>query len=115
MRHESHVTGSMATNMPKSIDAAIYSALANQTRRDILTWLKQPAEHFREQPIPFVLGVCANLIVERAGMAQSSISAHLSVLQKAGLLSSARMGQHVFFKRNEEGIRTFLKRLEHEL
>ena len=101
--------------MLESNDSAIYSALSNQTRRDILTWLKRPAEHFEEQLIPFVLGVCANLIVERAAMAQSSISAHLGILQKAGLLSSVRMGQHVFFKRNDEGIRAFLRRIERQL
>jgi ArsR family transcriptional regulator len=87
---------------------AIHKALANPVRRQILAWLKTPAEYFAAQEYPLELGVCAGLIDERAGLSQSTVSAHLATLQRAGLVTSKRIGQWIFFKRNEETIRAFL-------
>ena len=87
---------------------AIHKALANPVRRQILAWLKTPAEYFAEQEHPLDFGVCAGLIDQRAGLSQSTVSAHLAVLQNAELVTSRRVGQWVFFKRNEETIRAFL-------
>ncbi len=101
--------------MQASDDSAIYDALANPTRRDILAWLKRPSEHFEDQPIPLAMGISATLIVKRAGLAQSSISAHLSVLRKAGLLSSVRLGQYGFYKRDDTTINAFLTRIQNEI
>jgi DNA-binding transcriptional ArsR family regulator len=98
------------------IDAdAIHKALANPTRRDILAWLKNPADYFASQEYPLELGVCAGLIDQQAGLSQSTISAHLATLQRAGLISSRRVGQWVFFKRNETVINQFLAQLNNGL
>jgi ArsR family transcriptional regulator len=67
------------------------------------------------QEYPLDLGVCAGLIDERAGLSQSTVSAHLATLQRAGLVTSKRVGQWIFFKRNEETIQTFLKHLNDDL
>jgi ArsR family transcriptional regulator len=94
---------------------AIHKALANPTRRDILAWLKKPADYFSSQEYPLDLGVCAGLIDQQAGLSQSTISAHLATLQRAGLITSRRVGQWVFFKRNETVISRFLAQLNNGL
>jgi ArsR family transcriptional regulator len=84
----------------------ILKALAHPVRRDILSWLKAPEEHFAGQEHPFEMGVCAGQF-ERCGLSQSSVSAHLATLSGAGLVTTRRVGQWVFYKRNEETISAF--------
>lgn len=93
---------------------AIHKALANPVRRDILQWLKAPHQHF-EQDYPLELGVCCKLIDKRTGLSQSTVSVHLATLQKAGLVTTRRVGQWVFFQRNEDVIQAFLAQLKHGL
>ena len=90
---------------------AIHKALANPVRRQILAWLKTPDQYFAEQEYPLDLGVCAGLIDKRAALSQSTVSAHLATLQRAGLVTSKRVGQWIFFKRNEETIQAFLEHM----
>ena len=90
---------------------AIHKALANPVRRQILQWLKDPHQHFAEQEHPLDFGVCCKLIDQRAGLSQSTVSAHLATLQRAGLVSTRRVGQFIFFQRNEETIQAFLGQL----
>ncbi|GIZ51864.1 ArsR/SmtB family transcription factor [Noviherbaspirillum aridicola] len=87
---------------------AIHKALANPLRREILCWLREPGRHFADQEHPLDFGVCAGLIDRRAGLSQSTVSAHLATLQRAGLLTSRRVGQWIFYKRNEATIQAFL-------
>ena len=94
---------------------AIHKALANPTRRQILAWLKSPADYFAAQEYPLDLGVCAGLIDQRAGLSQSTVSGHLATLQRAGLITSRRVGQWIFFKRNETVIHDFLAQLSNGL
>jgi ArsR family transcriptional regulator len=94
---------------------AIHKALANPTRRQILAWLKEPSSHFSMQEYPLELGVCAGLIDQRAGLSQSTVSAHLATLQRAGLITSHKVGQWIFFKRNEELIGRFIAQLDDAL
>jgi DNA-binding transcriptional ArsR family regulator len=86
---------------------AIQKALANPLRREILEWLKEPERYFPDQEMPWLHGVCAGQIDERCGMSQSTVSAHLATLHKAGLVTTKRVGQWVFFKRNEDVIQSF--------
>ncbi|NKB83488.1 ArsR/SmtB family transcription factor [Brucella grignonensis] len=85
-------------------------ALAHPVRLDILSWLKEPENHFSDQHMPLEMGVCAGQF-ERCGLSQSTVSAHLSVLTKAGLITPHRVGQWTFYKRNEEVIAALLKSL----
>jgi DNA-binding transcriptional ArsR family regulator len=94
---------------------AIHKALANPVRRDILQWLKEPQLHFPQQELPFDMGVCCKQIDQRTGLAQSTVSVHLATLQRAGLVTSKRVGQWVFFQRNEELIDAFLAQLNNGL
>jgi len=91
---------------------AIHKALANPMRRQILAWLKEPEVYFSEQQHPLSLGVCAGLIDKRAELSQSTISAHLAVLVKAGLVTSHRVGQWNYFKRDEATIQAFIDQMQ---
>ncbi|WP_028534486.1 ArsR/SmtB family transcription factor [Paludibacterium yongneupense] len=93
----------------------IIKALANPVRRDILNWLKDPQTHFPNQEHPLELGVCAGQIDQRAGLSQSTVSSHLAILQRAGLIASRRVGQWVYYRRNEYIIQTFLENLQRDL
>lgn len=102
------------SSMDIDIDA-IHKALANPVRRQILAWLRTPADYFADQEYPLDLGVCAGLIDQRTGLSQSTVSAHLATLQRAGLVTSKRIGQWIFFKRNEEVIDAFLHHMNSDL
>jgi len=93
----------------------IHKALANPVRRQILLWLKTPVEYFGQQEYPLDLGVCAGLINHRVGLSQSTVSAHLATLQRAELITSKRVGQWIFFSRNEATINAFLEHVNSAL
>lgn len=78
-------------------------ALANDRRLLILDWLKHPKAHFRAQADGDLLidGVCGVLIAEKLGVSQPTVSEHLKILSQAGLLSSKRVKQWTFYKRDE--------------
>lgn len=84
----------------------ILKALAHPVRRDMLNWLKAPETHFRGQEHPLEMGVCAGQF-ERCGLSQSTVSAHLATLSAAGLVTTRRVGQWVFYKRDERTIAEF--------
>ena len=96
------------------VDEAL-KALANPVRREILAWLKNPEKEFKHQEHPYEFGVCVGKIYERTGLSQSTVSTHLSILQSAGLITPRKVGQWVFYKRDEAAIRAFLDRISHEL
>ncbi|MGX1123553.1 transcriptional regulator [Pseudomonas sp. FFUP_PS_473] len=93
----------------------IIKALAHPVRREILNWLKDPHVQFPDQQHSTEYGVCAGQIDQRCGLSQSTVSAHLATLQRAGLISSQKIGQWHFFKRNEDTIQAFLKQMSQEL
>lgn len=81
----------------------IFKALSNKTRLQILCWLKDPETNFPEQKENgYDNGVCVGQIQNKAGLTQSTISEYLSVLQRAGLVQSTRVGQWTYYQRNEE-------------
>jgi ArsR family transcriptional regulator len=100
--------------MQLDIDEVI-KALAHPVRRDILQWLKTPQLYFADQDHPLEIGVCADKIDQRTGLSQSTVSAHLATLQRAGLISSKKVGQWHFFKRNEATVQAFLCHINHTL
>lgn len=82
----------------------IFKALSNKTRLQILNWLKEPELNFPEQQKHggYENGVCVGQIQQKAGLTQSTVSEYLSVLQRAGLVKSTRVGQWTYYQRNEE-------------
>jgi ArsR family transcriptional regulator len=93
----------------------ILKALAHPRRLDILAWLKEPETHFAGQEHPLEFGVCAGQIEKRCELSQSTVSAHLATLQRAGLVTTRKVGQWVFFKRDEEKIAAFLDKINRAL
>ncbi|BCH54927.1 ArsR/SmtB family transcription factor [Agrobacterium vitis] len=89
-------------------------ALSHPVRREILQWLREPEKHFSDQAHPLEMGICAGQF-ERCGLSQSTVSAHLASLNKAGLITSHKVGQWIFYKRDEAAIAAFLSRLSLEL
>ena len=84
----------------------VLRALASERRLLILKWLKNPKAHFRAQVDGDLVddGVCGVLIAEKLGVSQPTVSEHLKVLSQAGLLSSRRVKQWTFYKRDEARI-----------
>ena len=93
----------------------IIKALAHPLRREILGWLRDPQKCFPSQEHSLELGVCAGKIFEKANLSQSTISVHLATLQKAGLITPRKVGQWIFYSRNEPLIEKFLKQISNEL
>ena len=89
------------------VEADILRALANERRLQILDWLKQPRAHFREQVDGDLVedGVCGVLIAEKLGVTQATVSEHMKVLTRAGLVRAKRVKQWTFYKRDEAAIR----------
>src|ERR1041385_3071322 len=81
-------------------------ALASDRRLLILEWLKQPKAHFRPQIGGDLItdGLCVVLIAEKLGVSQPTVSEHLRILSQAGLLTSKRIKQWTFYKRDEARI-----------
>ena len=92
------------------VDAAL-RALANERRRQILAWLRDPRAHFPPQADGDLVedGVCGVLIAEKLGVSQPTVSEHLKVLSQAGLLRAKRIKQWTFYRRDEARIREIKK------
>lgn len=99
----------------------ISKALSNTIRLQILEWLKNPERYFPPQGIHIPEGdhfdhsVCVGSIQEKAGISQSTISHYLDMMQKAGLLESARFGKWTYYRRNEENIQKLAEYIRDEL
>jgi ArsR family transcriptional regulator len=93
----------------------ILKALAHPTRVEFLEWMKQPEHHFSDQAYPLDMGICANQFEKRCGLSQSTVSAHLSTLEKVGLITTRRVGQWAFYRRDEQAIAAFLEDLQSSL
>lgn len=99
----------------------ISKALSNETRLNILRWLKEPYENFPPQgdslgtPVDLKGGVCVSSIQEKAGVSPSTVSNYLSILQGAGLLLSERYEKWTYYRRNEEKIQEYAEYIKTEL
>ena len=91
-------------------------ALANPTRLQIMTWLKNPREHFPSQEAdPQQIGVCVSIIQDKVGLSQSTVSGYLATLQRVGLVEVRRIGQWTYYKRNEATISVLAEIIGKEL
>jgi DNA-binding transcriptional ArsR family regulator len=93
----------------------IFKALTHPARLDFLEWMRDPELHFSSQAHPLEMGICANQFEKRCGLSQSTVSAHLATLEKAGLVEINRVGQWAFYRRCETNIRAFLDGLDKTL
>ncbi|MEW9529572.1 ArsR/SmtB family transcription factor [Microbispora sp. NPDC049125] len=102
----------MTTHTEPSLDALaqllpVFKALANPVRLQVLQWLRDPERHFPvEEAIadPYEAGVCVSHIQAKTGLAQSTVSAYMASLERAGLVRSTRIGKWTHYRRDEERI-----------
>jgi len=96
---------------------ALYRALANDKRLQILQWLKEPRAHFPPQTDGDLVkdGVCGLFIAQKLGVSQPTASVHLKLMTDAGLLTATKIRQWTFYKRNERAIRDAKARIRDSL
>jgi DNA-binding transcriptional ArsR family regulator len=82
-------------------------AIADPTRRRILQALKERGGC----SIGKNVGLCAGDIEERVRLSQPTISHHMAILTKAGLVETKKHGQWRWYRRNESALRQLIKML----
>jgi DNA-binding transcriptional ArsR family regulator len=105
------------TSNDVSVDRALH-AIADPTRRRILHALKDgeaEAKATRHKVAATGPSLCAGDIEERVRLSQPTISHHMAILTKAGLVEATKKGQWRWYRRNEKAIRGTLKTLRGEL
>src|ERR1700730_18539937 len=85
--------------------ARILNSIADPTRRDILQALKEQGAC----AIGKNVGLCASDIEQRIHLTQPTISHHMSVLTKAGLVEAKKIGLWMWYRRNEGALRDFAR------
>jgi ArsR family transcriptional regulator len=91
-------------SMPSQRDAQFieaFKALSDPTRLRILRLLKQKGHCSlgKEE------GMCARDIEDRIKLTQPTISHHMSILKKAGLVHAEKQGLWMWYRRNEKSLR----------
>jgi len=89
----------------------ILQAIADTTRRRILQALKERGGC----SIGKEIGLCACDIEQRIHLSQPTISHHMSVLKKAGLVEARKHGQWIVYRRNEKAIGDLTRALRETL
>ncbi|MCB1351539.1 MAG: helix-turn-helix transcriptional regulator [Rhodobacteraceae bacterium] len=79
---------------------AFLRAVSNRHRLLILTWLLAPRQHFPPQRDGDLVedGVCVGFITEKIGMSQPTVTGHMQILAEAGLVTSRRIKNWVFYR-----------------
>jgi DNA-binding transcriptional ArsR family regulator len=108
----------MVLSMPvseSSLDRALH-AIADPTRRRILQALKEgPAKTDGRDSGMTGRCLCAGQIEEQVRLSQPTISHHMAILTKAGLVEATKSGQWRWYRRNERAIRQVVKMLRGRL
>jgi len=99
----------------ESLDRALH-AIADPTRRRILQALKEGEAVAKAQKTPMSNPcLCAGDIEARVRLSQPTISHHMAILTKAGLVEATKKGQWRWYRRNEKAIRLMVKTLRGKL
>ena len=94
----------------KSLNQMLH-AITDPTRRRILAALKERGGC----SIGKAVGLCASDIEARINLSQPTISHHMAVLRRAGLVEAKKVGQWMWYRRNEAGLRGLAARLKASL
>jgi ArsR family transcriptional regulator len=100
----------MATSL-SPLDRPLH-AIADPTRRRILQALKLRGASSQSSEAK---GLCAGDIEERVRLSQPTISHHMAILTKAGLVDAVKQGQWRWYRRNEKALRRLVKNLRAQL
>ena len=87
-------------NKPLPDIVPVLRALANPQRAQIMDWLLDPTDHFPPQRDGDLIldGVCVGLITDKTGLAQPTVTSHMKQLESAGLVTSKKIKNWVFYK-----------------
>jgi DNA-binding transcriptional ArsR family regulator len=98
------------------LDRALH-AIADPTRRRILKALKDNASNVKASASKGASSpcLCGGEIEERIHLSQPTISHHMAILTKAGLVEASKAGQWRWYRRNEKAIRQVVKMLRGKL
>jgi DNA-binding transcriptional ArsR family regulator len=102
------------TTTATSLDHTLH-AIADPTRRRILIALKQRGTGSPSPVASGKNGLCAGDIEERVRLSQPTISHHMAILTKAGLVEAVKQGQWRWYRRNEKALRRLVKSLRAQL
>jgi|SRR6267154_2778721 len=98
-----------------SLNQALH-AITDPTRRRILQALKQRGAGSSNAALAGKhTGLCAGDIEQRVHLSQSTISHHMAILTKAGLVEATKQGQWRWYWRNEKALRRLVKSLRAQL
>ena len=86
-------------------------AVADRNRRRILEALKERGACSIGKDV----GLCASDIELRVKLSQPTISHHMAVLERAGLVEARKVGQWRWYKRNENTLKEFARTLNDTL
>jgi DNA-binding transcriptional ArsR family regulator len=86
-------------------------AIADPTRRRILQALKERGAC----SIGKEVGLCASDIELRVHLSQPTISHHMAILKRAGLVEAKKLGQWMWYRRKEATLREFTQALPRSL
>jgi ArsR family transcriptional regulator len=78
-------------------------AIADPTRRRILQALKVRGACSIDKDV----GLCASDIELRVHLTQPTISHHMAILRKAGLVEARKLGRWMWYRRKESALREF--------
>lgn len=95
-----------------------FRALSNPVRLQLLLWLREPERNFTLDGAiadPVEVGVCVSHIQAKVGLAQSTVSAYMAELRRAGLVKATRVGKWTHYKRDEKRIAELVIALGKEL
>jgi len=76
-------------------------AVADPTRLKVLRLLKQKGQCSIGKPI----GMCACDVEEHIKLSQPTISHHMAILKKAGLVHAEKNGLWMWYRRNEKALK----------
>jgi DNA-binding transcriptional ArsR family regulator len=109
------IPSSSMSSTESSLDRALH-AISDPTRRRILQVLKEGETETKQQrPAAGGPRLCAGDIEDRIQLSQPTISHHMAILTKAGLVEATKKGQWRWYRRNEKAIRLMLKTVREEL
>jgi ArsR family transcriptional regulator len=96
----------------QNLDRVLH-AIADPTRRRILVALKERGgcSIGKDKDV----GLCASDIEERIHLTQPTISHHMAILKKAGLVDAKKLGQWMWYRRNESAVHRLTRTLRRTL
>ncbi|MGH9495278.1 MAG: ArsR/SmtB family transcription factor [Candidatus Sulfotelmatobacter sp.] len=97
-----------------SLDRALH-AIADPTRRRILLTLREGGAETKSAAKGARPCLCGGDIEQRIRLSQPTISHHMAILTKAGLVEATRKGQWRWYRRNEKALRQVVKMLRGKL